>query len=126
MCEYAGTKPKLQTAEKDIVTYKEVLKVFKPRNLLDRILRRKRILRYESVYYYSTFTPGELCETSLEEFIFRNLRWESRRGYYSIAKRALCTNVKCIIPKGAKYYKVWSESYDSYVYISDKIILKPL
>lgn len=130
MCLYSDEKPTLEIAQEDIITFKWVNIRYKHRTLLDRLLFRKKIQCYMAPMYMFIYIPGEIHETTLDSFVldWSGTCFKSGRGFYSLANKnkRINTNVRCIIPKGARYYRVFSYYYMDYVYISSQIIIAPM
>lgn len=116
-------KPKLQIADEDIVVYKCVEIRYK--RILFGLVRK--VNYYSSLFQLFKYLPNKIYNTELDEFSSNSLkRYFSRRGFYSYENREH-GNVKCIIPKGAKYYRCVEVFTNEVIYHSDKIkIVKPI
>lgn len=122
MCIYNRNKPTLKIAEEDIICYKLVNIYYKPISWFTRIFRKKPKLAYFSSFARGyKYKLGKLEVTNLEEFhtVFKCC-FASGGGFYSY-DMAIFGNVKCIIPKGAKYYAVIDDDSNRLIYISEAI-----
>lgn len=119
MCTYSRTKPELQTADKDIVVYKQVQNFEYKKFLFFNILKSCK-----SFIRYFTYKKNKIYETKLEEFSIIVNYFVSGKGFYSYKERKpniyTFTNAKFIIPKGSKYYLVETMN-GVYIYHSNKI-----
>lgn len=124
MCTVTYDNPVLQIAKKDILVYKQVFIIYKPKTWVDKILfRKKKVDHYKSSVEGFEYLPNKVYKTKLDPFKEEedNLYY-SGRGFYSYASRSrlyVNNNVKCIIPKGSKYY-IALDGLD-YIYHSDQI-----
>lgn len=121
MCTRTLTRPDLQGAEEDIVVYKCV-----------HIHYKKRFFGlFKSVHMFSSFHrkfcyyPGKVYKSYLEDFKYALLddSYYSGQAFYSWSDQKEA-NVKCIIPKGSKFYKCFDCDFDGsvrIVYHSDQI-----
>lgn len=131
MCTITYTEPTLETAKKDIVVYKIVGSlIYKKRTLIDKLLCRKaKLFSCMSQYKEFKYLTGIVHETILDPFnkmqsyLHGYNGYESGRGFYSYANKpsSIFTIVKCVIPKGAKYYLAYDEFAEKYIYTSNKI-----
>lgn len=122
MCTVTNKAPELQVANEDIVVYKCVkLPKFK---IFSKLF--KRGLTFKSILTPFIYKQNEVYTTSLDPFILQERRdnlllWISQRGFYSFESKNLITNVECIIPKGAYYYKAFDLGMCETIYHSNKI-----
>ena len=121
MCIVSTEKPELQIAERDITVYKCTHKM---KTVRYGLFKLKKKIFINSLIYDFVYRQDKVYETKLDEFephtSIRLNRYMSGRGFYSW-KTSKYANVKCIIPKGAKYYCVYNSVENRIVYISDKI-----
>ena len=129
MCTYTDRLPELQIAKEDIIVYKYVNIIYKPKSIFDFLFKRKRIKYFESKYTSFKYKPHVEYKTILDPFI-RSFKdptvFESGSGFYSFKDVNDCCNVKCIIPKGSEYFLVRNMIYgyyDQWIYHSDRIII---
>lgn len=120
MCTISEVDPKLEIAEEDIVVYKR---------LFDFNLRFFGLFggTAKSIHREYSYEFGKIYETYLEQFVLDKGQrsdkdcYKSRGGFYSWADKVHDANVKCIIPKGSKYYKCEDLQSGRVVYHSNKI-----
>lgn len=102
MCTTTLDEPKLQIAKKNIVVYKKV----------DISKYKKSIFPWKN-YVFSDikefkYILRKTYKTKLEPFFcapyFNWYCWCSGSGFYSFKDRMSYVNVKCIIPKGSRFY----------------------
>lgn len=116
MCVTVLYEPELQVAEEDIVVYKTVRLYNQDENL---------VLSYVKLYEYIL---GKVYTTDLVPFreycYYSYYTFYSGRGFYSWKDPYgynCGTLVKCIIPKGSKYYLVTDITTRKDIYVSNKI-----
>lgn len=119
MCIVTDVKPELKTAEEDIVVYKKVC-VSKKTKFFG-LIKTQEISSDVRGFKYKL---NKLYHTTLDPFKCNYITdgYYSKRGFYSW-KENHWANVKCIIPKGAKYY-LCRDGLE--IYISDQIKLVEL
>lgn len=116
MCVIVDECPELKTAEEDIVVYKYVIVSYK----------RNKKPSIQSLIRHFPYELNKEYQTTLDHFERTYSRYYSKRGFYSWKDRdakQIIINVKCIIPKGSKYYLIHDIADDTDTYISDRIKL---
>lgn len=80
-------------------------------------------LYFLSIIRHFYYKPNKVYTTQLGEFIPNKIVkiYTSWRGFYSYEKRTFYSNVKCIIPKGANYYRAFDLHENCIIYTSNKI-----
>lgn len=123
MCEHLSRVPAVQIADKDITVYKHVYKVPKKYKWFPFI---KKVIIYSSIRKFQ-YKLGKTYTTVLGKWHKAHLSpynlYSSTTGFYSYSESVRFdwnANVKCIIPKGSKYYDCGS------VLISESIKLVKL
>lgn len=121
MCTLSKKNPELKIATEDIVVFKQVCIIEKRLNWFQRFFcRAPKITLYISWTRCFFYIPNKVYETTLDEFKRdSNGFYYSGRGFYSYKNKI--GNVKCIIPKGAKYYVAHDEHSQTIIYHSNKI-----
>lgn len=125
MCTFTYKNPELQIADRDIIVYKNVIDLY-PRNILDYIRNGFSWIKpiaFESFTKHFHYKPNKVYTTQLDNFILDGItgKYHSREGFYSYERKTYDSNVKCIIPKGAYYYRAIDNSTALIIYHSNKI-----
>ena len=130
MCTVTYDKPELQIAKEDIVVYKHVKAIWRePNTWWQKLLyRKKQLICCMSPYRDHIYKIGKVYTTHLSPFgIDKHSRYCSYEGFYSWKYKQpgkdtpTMVQVKCIIPKGARYYLAHDWYMDADVYTSNKI-----
>lgn len=118
MCVRTTIMPILNIAKEDIVVYKKVH--IQHKTFLGIRTKMQKFISDQEGFVYK---PNKVYKTTLDYFTKSNIfpqHYVSKRGFYSWSNR-YGANVKCIIPKGSKYYLELDRNTHRPVYISDKI-----
>lgn len=118
MCSVVDYKPELKIATEDIVCYKSVY--VKKKSYLFGLIKRYKIKSTIKGFKYKL---NKLYKTKLCPFRRIVGLYYSDSGFYSYKNNNNC-EVKCVIPKGSKYYLTPGNTKIGFyeeIYISDKI-----
>lgn len=115
MCTITKECPVLQTAEQDIIVYKNVVPFI---NIETEIISIRSFCR-NFIYY-----PNKVMHTRLDKFVRANIfeNYVSERGFYSYRDKLPYVNAVFIIPKGAEYYLCQDLETKKYIYHSNQIM----
>ena len=123
MCLFINQlEPKI--ADKDIVCYKlvkrtEIKGVYKSNYLRFEYIIRQLYTNYFDIKYADMFIKRRYNLSAIEEGMFHSY---ASNVYSILNPLQYCTLLKCIIPKGAYYFKGYYGNYSSYASSQIKIL----
>ena len=123
MCLFINhLEPKI--ADKDIICYKLVKRtkikgVYKSNFLKFEYIIRQLYTNYFDIKYADMLIKKRYSRSVIEESMFHSY---ASNVYFILKPLQYCTLLKCIIPKGAYYFKGYYGNYPSYASSQIKIL----